>query len=732
MRSCTENFVGSLTMVPLNSQLSVTIPFFDYMKAEKLRKEKYCGFCTLRFTRGNGIWTFLDDQELQLGDSIEPAIRNAIYSSSVQIAIFSPRYAESPWYLNELVHMLKTRALFIPVFCDVNPSELRYPHKGIYAFAKHEENGRFSKKKLQQWKEALRSSSLVSGYEFSTSNDNVEELRTKVALAVQQRVGKKGFPSYAEVAKHQIVLKADAEASTSRSAEVYKKSSLLPRDSHPVGIDSKVEDMLRLLQDPQVPVIAVVGMGGSGKTFLLQNVYKALKSRFDNSIWLSISKSYAVKNLQHDIAFRKGLKKEILDVEISEETAAELIHDRLQGKKSLIVLDDLWTLSTEDNLLDKLGLPADKDCKVVVTTRNKEVARNSKAHIYEMENLSDEDSWKLFCVYAFLGHGENRVPSHLEEVGRKIVKQCGNLPLAIKTTAASLASTTDLRKWESKRRQLERAVIPIGDHDPVMDILKLSYDSLPPHLKPCFAYLSFFPEDEEIDPEYLVYLWIAEGFVPTGAGDEQWDTAWDWLDQLAQLCLLQLCEDRKEASTHTSGASGWCRILLAKKDINDNALSHSRPAYLRTLSMSQNWEIETIPEYLFTAMRGLRVLDLSYTRILTLLASVGKMVLLKVLNLRGTEIREHLECRDVSRMPKGISDMVSLRTLRVGCLKLSIEEDEFMRLEDLAKMTQLQELHLLLKHEMELERMGEGILAQLIKMRRLNIGSMRVRSFQRK
>ncbi|GLJ14378.1 hypothetical protein SUGI_0232330 [Cryptomeria japonica] len=130
-----------------------------------------------------------------------------------------------------------------------------------------------------------------------------------------------------------------------------------------------------------------------------------------------------------------------------------------------------------------------------------------------MENLSEEDSWNLFCVYAFPAHGENRVPSHLEEVGRKIVKQCGNLPLAIKTTASSLANTTDLRKWESKRRQLERAVIPIGNHDP-------------------------------IDPEILVYLWRGEGFVPAGAGDEQWDTAWDWLDQLDQLCLLQLCEDQ--------------------------------------------------------------------------------------------------------------------------------------------------------------------------------------------
>ncbi|GLJ14374.1 hypothetical protein SUGI_0232250 [Cryptomeria japonica] len=747
-----------------------------------------------------GFWTFLDDQELQPGDSIEPAIQNAIYSSSLQIAIFSPGYAESPWCLNELVDMLKTSALFIPVFCDVKPSDLRYPEgqHSVYAttFAEHERKGRFSEETLNDWKEALRSSSLVSGYEFSTEIDNVEELRTKVALAVQQRVGKKGFPRCVEVAKHQIDLNADAEASTRRSVEVYKKSSLLPRDSRPVGIDSKVEDMLRLLQDPQVPVIAVVGMGGSGKTFLLQNVYNAFKSRFDNSIWLSISKSYAVKNLQHDIAIRIGLKSEVVDGAISQETAAELIHDRLQGKKSLIVLDDLWTLSAEDNLLYKLGLPTDKNCKVVVTTRNKEVARNSNAHIYEMENLSDEGSWKLFCVHAFPGHEEYRAPTHLEEVGREIVKQCGNLPLAIKTTAAPLANATDYRKWESKRRQLERAVIPIGEHDPVMDILKLSYDSLPEHIKPCFAFLSFFPEDAEIDPEYLVYLWIGEGFVP--AGEEQWDTALDWLDQLDQLCLLQLWEDRhrhlaeeygrlkkyckihdllhdlviqlskenkcvfslKEAFTHTTGASGWYRILLAKKDINDNALSHCHP-YLRTFSMSENWKIKTIPENLFTAMRGLRVLDLSSTNISTLPPSVGKMVLLKVLNLRDTGIREvpecvrylksllflampgypteympvwiselkglqHLECDCDYRMAKGISDMASLRTLRSGGLCLSIEGDDQLRMEDFAKMTQLQELDLELYHEMEFEMMEEGILVQLTKMRRLTIWNTRM------
>lgn len=117
--------------------------------------------------------TFLDDQELELGDSISSAIQNAIYSYRVQIAIFSPHYAESSWCLDELHLMLETKARFIPIFCDVKPLDVRYPDKGPYAaaFAKHIEKGRFSKDKIDQWKEALHSSSLISGYEFNTSDE---------------------------------------------------------------------------------------------------------------------------------------------------------------------------------------------------------------------------------------------------------------------------------------------------------------------------------------------------------------------------------------------------------------------------------------------------------------------------------------------------------------------------------------------------------------------------------
>ena len=52
----------------------------------------------------------------------------------------------------------------------------------------------------------------------------------------------------------------------------------------------------------------------------------------------------------------------------------------------------------------------DKDCKVVVSTRNRKVVGDSNAHIYDRKNLSDEGSLELFCFYAFSNLKENKAP----------------------------------------------------------------------------------------------------------------------------------------------------------------------------------------------------------------------------------------------------------------------------------------------------------------------------------
>ncbi|GLJ21082.1 hypothetical protein SUGI_0385230 [Cryptomeria japonica] len=95
-----------------------------------------------------------------------------------------------------------------------------------------------------------------------------------------------------------------------------KKSYLLP-NSPLVGIQSKFDDMLRLLDNNASPIIEVVVMGGISKSYLLQHVYNKVKERYHKSIWLSISQSYSIFTLKCNIASHIGLAQQIRSVGIS-------------------------------------------------------------------------------------------------------------------------------------------------------------------------------------------------------------------------------------------------------------------------------------------------------------------------------------------------------------------------------------------------------------------------------
>ena len=86
----------------------------------------------------HGLRVFLDKEELQVGNKLTPQIEGAIKTASVHVAIFSPLYAESSWCLNELVQILETGSTIIPVFYDVNPSDLWWTRgrDGVYARAR--------------------------------------------------------------------------------------------------------------------------------------------------------------------------------------------------------------------------------------------------------------------------------------------------------------------------------------------------------------------------------------------------------------------------------------------------------------------------------------------------------------------------------------------------------------------------------------------------------------------
>lgn len=101
---------------------------------------------------------------------------------------------------------------------------------------------------------------------------------------------------------------------------------------------------------------------------------------------------------------------------------------------------------------------------------------------------------------------------HLKDVGMKIIKKCGGLPLAIKIMGGLLRTKhqTEL-EWEAvlNHRAWSLDGLP-GELD---HRLYLSYDDLSPQLKQCFLYCSLFPKGTTIDQYIVIPMWISEGFV---------------------------------------------------------------------------------------------------------------------------------------------------------------------------------------------------------------------------
>ncbi|GLJ20210.1 hypothetical protein SUGI_0366830 [Cryptomeria japonica] len=164
------------------------------------------------------------------------------------------------------------------------------------------------------------------------------------------------------------VTHADQPSTSTPQNLKWRGSNVIETGSRPVTIESKVQDVIRLLDDPAAPVIAVVSMGGVGKTFLLQNAFDRAKGRFEQSVWLAISQTYSLEKLQAALASKIGVN-EVLTGRIDEVQAAQLIHERLTSTtgRSLIVLDDVWRATGQDNLISAFGLPTGDDthCKLL-------------------------------------------------------------------------------------------------------------------------------------------------------------------------------------------------------------------------------------------------------------------------------------------------------------------------------------------------------------------------------
>jgi hypothetical protein len=120
--------------------------------------------------RRDGYRPFLDAKSIRQGRHVFNSIDRALKGACVHVAIFSKRYAESKYCLNELCDMLNSNHVILPVFYGVNPEDLRWIDNGPFkeGFQKHVQRGR--REEIQKWKAALRKVADYRGFRLDEVN----------------------------------------------------------------------------------------------------------------------------------------------------------------------------------------------------------------------------------------------------------------------------------------------------------------------------------------------------------------------------------------------------------------------------------------------------------------------------------------------------------------------------------------------------------------------------------
>lgn len=111
----------------------------------------------------HGVRVFLDNDGLNRGDEIAPSLLEAIEDSAACIVVFSPRYADSRWCLEELAKISECRRLILPVFYGVDPSDVRRQRAPFGEhFRIHEE--RFGVERVLRWRKAMDKVGGIAGF----------------------------------------------------------------------------------------------------------------------------------------------------------------------------------------------------------------------------------------------------------------------------------------------------------------------------------------------------------------------------------------------------------------------------------------------------------------------------------------------------------------------------------------------------------------------------------------
>ncbi|XP_068322709.1 uncharacterized protein [Pyrus communis] len=250
------------------------------------------------------------------------------------------------------------------------------------------------------------------------------------------------------------------------------KNNYLDVAVHPVGIDSRVQEISNYLDvggSNDVRIIGIWGMGGLGKTTVAKVIFNKYQHMFDGTSFLpNVRKVKELVDSQNkllsDILRSGNMKVSSIYEGIKE------IKRRLGNKRVLVIVDGV----DRDAQLDALALRHDSfgpGSRIIVTTRDQHLLKILNVEVIcPLQEMNKEEALELFSWHAFRKNYPNK---EYVELSREAVDYCGGLPLALEVLGSYLRSTstsgwgTILDEWKSSQ-----------PYRVILENIKTSYDRL--------------------------------------------------------------------------------------------------------------------------------------------------------------------------------------------------------------------------------------------------------------